>query len=49
MSSVSGVATQRDERDRSFHWADPLWGLGQATRGLPFMVHLNGFAMVALK
>jgi hypothetical protein len=25
------------------------WALRQATRGFPFMVHLNGFAMVALK
>jgi hypothetical protein len=28
---------------------EPPWCLGQATRGLPFMVHLNGFAIVALK
>ena len=27
MSSVSEVATQRDERGRSFHWVDPLLGL----------------------
>jgi hypothetical protein len=33
MSSVSGVATQRDERDRSFHWADPLWGLAVGGAG----------------
>jgi hypothetical protein len=28
---------------------EPLWGLCQATRGLPFTVQRNGFAIVALK
>jgi len=33
MSSVSGVATQRDDRGRSFDWVDPLWGLAVGGAG----------------
>ncbi len=33
MSLVPGVATQRDDRGRSFQWVDPLWGLAVGGAG----------------
>ena len=33
MSSDSRVATQRDDRGRSFDWVDPLWGLAVGGAG----------------
>jgi hypothetical protein len=53
ISAFSAVPLRRDQgREPLVHLAggpNPLCGLDQATRGLPFMVHLNGFAIVALK